>query len=174
MSELPAAIALAALLCCLLILWSARRRRRRRFSDGAAAERAALTLAQRSGYRVLATQVAGTAAIIVDGQRLESALRADMLLGRWGRRYLGEVKSGARAPDPTDRATRRQLLEYSQAFDVDGLLLFDMEKGRIRRIDFPRPARPRALWSLLLGLAMGYALGHHEMGLEWARRALGL
>lgn len=107
---------------------------------------------------MLATQVAGTAVVIVDGERLESPLRADMLLGRWGRRYLGEVKSGKRAPDPKGRDTRRQLLEYSLAFDVDGLLLFDMSKGRIHRIEFPRRRTSSAGWLLFAALAglVGY------------------
>ena len=132
---------------------------RRRFARGAEAEREALHLARQSGFRVLATQVAGTATIVVDGQPLESPIRADMLLSRWGRRYIGEVKSGRQAPDPTDRNTRRQLLEYSQAFEADGLLLFDMQAHRIRRIDFPRGPRGRGWARVALGLVVGLAAG---------------
>ncbi len=167
MSETPAAIAIAALTFALILIWLTRYRRRRRFQSGAAAERAAVDFARRNGYRVLSTQVAGKACIIVDGQPLESALRADLLLARWGRRYLGEVKSGHKAPNPQDRATRRQLLEYSLAFDVDGLLLFDMQAHRIRRIEFKRP-RPR--WRLAgpgLGLIVGFVAAHHAVIWPW-------
>jgi hypothetical protein len=160
MAEVQAGIALAALIGVLFWFWLKRDRLRRRFNKASQAEEDALHLARKAGYRVLSTQVAGVATIIVDGERLESALRADMLLSRWGRRYIGEVKSGKRAPDPKERATRRQLLEYSLAFEADGLLLFDMEKKRIRRIEFPRPGgRARAIrFGVLLGGLGGYVL----------------
>ncbi len=162
MAEVPAGVALAALMGVLFWFWLKRDQRSRRFKKASQAERDALQLARKAGYKVLSTQVAGVATIIVDGECLESALRADMLLSRWGRRYIGEVKSGKRAPDPRERATRRQLLEYSLAFEADGLLLFDMEQEKIRRIEFPRPAwRARTLrWAILVGGVGGYALAY--------------
>lgn len=159
MAETPALIAVAALLLALALLGAKRWRRRRRCARGAEAEREALWLARAAGYRVLDTQVAGAATIVVDGERIEAPLRADLLLARGGRRYIGEVKSGRRAPDPRGRDTRRQLLEYSLAFDVDGLLLFDMSAGAIRRVEFPRRARRGWLWPMLVGLGAGLALG---------------
>lgn len=159
MPELAQTLTLAALVIALLLAGGQRWRRRRRFARGAAAEVEAVELAKRHGYRVLATQVAGTATIIVDGERLESPLRADLLLSKWGRRYLGEVKSGRRAPDPKDRSTRRQLLEYSLAFDVHGLLLFDMSARVIRRVEFERRVGRRSGLGLLFGILLGLALG---------------
>lgn len=139
------------------------RRLRRRFARASAAERDAVVLARRAGYRVLDTQVQGKARLWVDGRRHDADVRADLLLARFGRRFIGEVKTGARAPDPTDRATRRQLLEYHHAFGADGLLLFDMEARRIRRVDFGAPrAGGRWAWGLA-GLGAGMALAR---GLE--------
>jgi hypothetical protein len=133
-------------------------RLRRRFTRAAAAEREAVVLARRAGYRVLDTQVSGRARLWVDGRGHEVEVRADLLLARFGRRFIAEVKTGAKAPDPTDRNTRRQLLEYHHAFAADGLLLFDMEARRIHRVDFgPPPGRPRWAW-LLAGALLGAAL----------------
>lgn len=159
----PAAFLLGiALLLLLFGLTRAIRRARlqRRFRSAADAERAAVDLARAYGFRLLDAQPTAKAAILVDGARVEGLVRGDLLLSRWGRRYLGEVKSGQRAPDPRDRHTRRQLFEYAHVFDVDGLLLFDMEAGAIRRIAFPRRRRRgRALGLLVLGFALGAAAG---------------
>ncbi len=67
----------------------------------------------------------------IDGEPVEVGVRADLWVGLGERRYVAEVKTGGRAPDPTHPATRRQLLEYRVAFEPDGLLLVDAEEGRI-------------------------------------------
>ena len=65
-------------------------------------------------------------------------LRADLLVERDGMRFIAEVKTGERAPDPSFPPTRRQLLEYRLAFDPYGVLLVDVEAGEIFEVDFPR------------------------------------
>ena len=45
--------------------------------------------------------------------------------------------------------TRRQLLEYSIAFDVHGVLLVDVEADRVARVEFARPPVPWRGWCLL-------------------------
>ena len=81
----------------------------------------------------------------IDGQPVEVRSRADLLVewtrGSIPRRFVAEVKTGRRAPEPTLPATRRQLLEYLHVFDVEGVLLVDMERRKIKRIGFPQ-ARP--------------------------------
>ena len=66
-----------------------------------------------------------------DASRAE-APRADeprvgaLLVERRGRRFVAEVKTGERAPDPLARPTRRQLLEYAHwpgAEPVDELVV---------------------------------------------------
>ena len=87
------------------------------------------------GYAIVERQVPGRAHVIVDGKRIEAALRADLLVERGGGRFLVEVKTGAqRAPESSD--TRRQLLEYAAAFRVDGILLVDAEQKRICAVSF--------------------------------------
>jgi len=47
------------------------------------------------------------------------------------------VKTGAHAPRIETSATRRQILEYRVAFDVDGVVLVDAEAGSVHEITFP-------------------------------------
>ncbi|HBQ18452.1 MAG TPA: hypothetical protein DEF51_47435 [Myxococcales bacterium] len=56
------------------------------------------------------------------------------------------MKTGEREPSLRSSATRRQLLEYAHAFDVDGLVLVDATTGAVHEVRTPatRAARPRA------------------------------
>jgi hypothetical protein len=59
------------------------------------------------------------------------------------------------APQPRHGATRRQLLEYRLAFDVDGILLVEPEHALIREVRFPtvetkdRGRAGRMVWPLV-------------------------
>lgn len=100
------------------------------------------------GFAVIGRQVTGAWSMWIDGEEHEVRCRADLIVRpRHDRRarYVAEVKTGG-AVDPTRPATRRQLLEYAMAFDVDGVLLLDMEARTVHRIEFPWPDRqPRLL-----------------------------
>jgi hypothetical protein len=141
------ALALAAagaVLLALVILSLARRWQRWRGSQVARrrSERAlrgesdAERLLERLGFAVLARQVALEWAIACDGEDHVVELRADLLVERDGQRYVAEVKTGGEAPLLTNAATRRQLLEYCVAYDVDSVLLVDVEAGRVREVSF--------------------------------------
>jgi hypothetical protein len=134
--------------------WRLRRRRRR----GALGQRRARTVLERHGFDVLAEEHPAAGALEVDGRTIPYTVRVDYLVRRAGRTFGVEVKTGERAPDPTCRATRRQLLEYSQLLDVDGLLLLDMEARRLMEVRFCGASRRRGLHPLLL-LGLGLALG---------------
>lgn len=133
------ALALALIALLVGIGWWLRRavlaarlgRRRRR---GARAERRARRLLERHGYRVTAEQQRGAGHIIVDGELVRFELRADAIVEKDGERLVVEVKSGAAAGS---RETRRQLLEYLWVFELDGVLLVDMEEERVYRVEFP-------------------------------------
>ena len=95
------------------------------------------------GFRIVGRQVTRRWVLMVDGEAHPVHCRADLLVearsrSRFprGARFVAEVKTGSRAPDPTHPATRRQLMEYLQVFDVDGVLLIDMEADRIRHVEF--------------------------------------
>ena len=104
------------------------------------------------GYAILGAQVVVEHAVRVDDCVVTVALRADYLVAKAGARYIAEVKTGALAPRIETSATRRQMLEYRVAFDVDGILLVDGETRKVHEITFPsldRLAPARSSWPVL-------------------------
>jgi hypothetical protein len=137
---------IVALVLCVLVMamrlwwWQGRGHRRavRRAARAGRGEVEAEALLEAHGYTVLERQVRCLWWICVDGEEEEVELRADLLVEREGNRFIAEVKTGQRAPDPAFPPTRRQLLEYRLAFDPYGVLLVDVEAGDIYEVDFPR------------------------------------
>ncbi|MEQ8454314.1 MAG: hypothetical protein RLO52_04630 [Sandaracinaceae bacterium] len=143
------ALAGLALVQTLRLWWvraGDRRRRVFRAKRAQAGERDAARLLKRLGYRVLERQVQAEVVYTLDGAPEAFALRGDLLVRRSGETFLVEVKTGEREPSLRSSATRRQLLEYAHAFDVDGLLLVDATTGAVHEVRTPatRAARPRA------------------------------
>lgn len=97
-------------------------------------EEEAERLLERGGYRVVDRQVTGAFTLWIDDEPVALRCRADLLVERRGERFVAEVKTGSRAPDPTHPATRRQLMEYLVAFPVSGVILVDMERRVLRRV----------------------------------------
>jgi hypothetical protein len=104
---------------------------------GAWGEQAALSLLAGAGYRVVARQTTRRYRVRVDGASCEVELRADFVVERKGETFVAEVKGGPVVCDPLHTPTRRQLLEYEVAFEVEGVLLVDVPGRRIRRVAFP-------------------------------------
>ena len=113
------------------------RKLRRRFIRAANTEAQAPALLRERGYAVLGAQVRGDYCLTVDGRPFPVELRADYVVSRDKKRYVAEVKSGKLAPRLATAATRRQLLEYLMAFEVDGVLLVDGEARQIHEVEFP-------------------------------------
>jgi len=136
-------VSLVLVVAFLLLLgrWRGQRGHRRavqRAERAGAGEVAAESLLESIGYTILERQVRCLWWICVDGEEEEVELRADLLVEREGARFIAEVKTGERAPDPAFPPTRRQLLEYRLAFDPYGVLLVDVEAGEVFEVDFPR------------------------------------
>ncbi len=112
----------------------------------------------RRGFRVLRRHPRGALEWRLNGEPRRSEVEADLLVSRAGQRYVVEVKTG-RGTRPTKRDTRRQLLEYTLAYDVDGVLLLDADADTLHRVEFPtgrgRPAN-RIAW-FIAGVAVGLA-----------------
>ena len=89
------------------------------------------------GFTILERQVRGSWIFYVDDEPVTVNLRADLLVERGDEIFIAEVKTGRLAPDPNFPATRRQLLEYHLAFDVEGVILVAPEQGAIVYVDFP-------------------------------------
>lgn len=132
------AAVIALWLASVLRAWRGSRRARRRAARAGAGEDRAVGLLEAAGFRIVARQARIAWAPLVDGEPCELELRADYLVECGGERFVAEVKTGDEAPSITTAATRRQLLEYSVAFDADGILLVCPERDEIHRIEFPR------------------------------------
>jgi len=155
------AAALAAALLSLAVRAGVRRvaaswRARHRAHRALRGERRAEGLLEGLGYHILERQPATTWAVEVDGQPEEVHLRADLLVERGGTRLVAEVKTGARAPRLQSSATRRQLLEYRVAYDVDGVLLVDAEAGAVREVTFPGVGREGRAGAGRLSASVGW------------------
>lgn len=145
-------LVIVAIAAAVIALWLAARWRRwrgsvrakRRAARAGAGEHAAIALLEEEGYVIEASQARVVWAPLVDDEPLELELRADYLVTREGERFVAEVKTGEVAPSLQSAATRRQLLEYSVAFAVDGVILVCPERGEVHRIEFPTSARARS------------------------------
>jgi hypothetical protein len=166
-----AVLALGAWLALASRRWLERRSRSRRVARAQRAERDAAQLLEARGFAVLGRQQRQRWALEVDGRAVEFTLVADYLVERGGRRWVAEVKTGARSLDLHHGPTRRQLLEYQQAFGVDGVLLVDAEGHSLSHVCFVEPreaARASRLLPFAAGLLSGLALG-----LWWWARGAG-
>lgn len=154
LDELPPAWLVPALLACLGTLlgtWVAQLRVRWRVARsrrmGVRGEKRARRLLRRAGYRVVEEQVTLQGRVLLDDEVLPFWVRVDAVVEREGERFVAEFKGGPEAGSVTNRATRRQLLEYAWLSEADGLLLVDTTAGKVYRVQFgataPGPTRPR-------------------------------
>ncbi len=128
-----------------------------RAADG---EHTAFALLEGAGYAVVERQVPGSWTMRADGQAVTFGLRADYLVTRNGRRYIAEVKTGRLAPRLSHGPTRRQLLEYSAAFDVHGVILVDADAETITHVEIDRlEASGVSVRVVALVIAISLAIG---------------
>lgn len=137
-SSLIIVLLLALLLLVLAAWWWERgragRASRARWAVASAGETEAERILEALGFVIVERQAQAEWAVEVDGEATVVSCRADLLVTRGGELFVAEVKTGERAPDPFRPSTRRQLLEYALAFEVDGVLLVDMAERRVRAI----------------------------------------
>lgn len=131
----------AAIVITLVAVWWARRTLRHLRAwwtrwRGQRGEGIAARLLMRAGYDIVTRQDERRCHLLVDGEPVAYVVRADFIVERQGRRFVAEAKNGQQAADPRNRATRRQLREYSVVFAADGVLLVDVPARRIRVISF--------------------------------------
>jgi hypothetical protein len=138
---LIALVVVGIVLGMLLARFLRGRRSRARNRIAGEGEADAETILAREGYRVLERQATAAWSMLVDGVEVPIVIRVDLLVSRRGRRYVAEVNTGERAPDPRHPPTRRQLLEYALVFDAREVLLVDVPAGDVRAIAFPSVAR---------------------------------
>ncbi|MCA9642831.1 MAG: hypothetical protein H6718_18510 [Polyangiaceae bacterium] len=100
-------------------------------------ERGAHGFLEAEGYFIEAVQARTHYRLLVDGDAEDIELRVDFIVRKHGQRFAADVKTGNDAPRVRNPATRRQLLEYQLAYEVDGVLLVDMEARAVRCVQFP-------------------------------------
>lgn len=155
---------LGFLLGCICIYFLLKKYRsiiiRQRLRKARKGEIAAIKFLEDRGYTVTGMQERKTVVTWVDHTPHYNNLKVDFIAKRKGKVYIAEVKTGQNAPNPTLAETRRQLLEYSLAYQPDGILLVDMERKTLREIAFSiyGENKKRAYFYLLL-LAAGIGFG---------------
>ena len=131
---------LGAVLVLSTLLWRATRRAgvasRARNTHAQAGEALAEDLLADAGWTVTDRQVPFSGQMWIDDEPTAIHVRVDLLVERDGERAIAEVKTGARAPDPTFPATRRQLREYSWLLPDHRILLVDADAGTVREVAF--------------------------------------
>ena len=170
-----ASILLGWIITRQLQIWLQRWRVRKRFARGRAGEQDAKRFLARKGYDVVDQQISRETGVWVDGHWKSTTVRADFLVRKGGKQFVVEVKTGRTATDPSSTQTRRQLLEYSQVYDSDGLILADMDRKRLHQVWFedipPRYVNPsrtqlfQGTVGFLIGLSMGVLL-HRIMSMH--------
>jgi len=138
---LVALVVLGVLLGLVLARFLRGLRSRARNRVAGEGEARAEQILERAGYRILERQAVAEWSMLVDGVETPIEIRVDLLVSRRGKRYVAEVKTGERAPDPRHPPTRRQLLEYALVFDAREVLLVDVPAGDVRSIAFPAVSR---------------------------------
>ncbi|NCG20563.1 MAG: hypothetical protein GWP91_16260 [Rhodobacterales bacterium] len=139
----PVSWLLVALVILLLALWGwwratyrITRGNRARQQHAQWGEAGAERVLAHAGYTVVDRQLTAEWTLWLDNEPVAVRCRADLLATRDGESFIAEVKTGARAINPTNPSTRRQLLEYQMAFPVDGVLLIDMEAQQVIEVYF--------------------------------------
>ena len=89
----------------------------------------------RSGYKIIDDQVRIKGQFYIDSKLSEFEIRPDFIVEKNNMRYLVEVKTGNSA-SPSDRYTRRQLLEYIFHGEGDEILLLDATNKKLSSIRF--------------------------------------
>ena len=146
------AIIVAWLLFVVIRNWWMRQRILRKATRGRLIEDKAGEILADLGYAVIEQHPSVPYSWHLDGELMAVKATPDRLVKKNGKSYLVEVKTGAQA-NPKSAKTRRQMLEYYLYGDVDGVLYFDGDTGRLQSVVFPTPIRVRAptwVWPTVL------------------------
>lgn len=98
-------------------------------------ESEAAKLLRNKGYRIVEEQARMPVMMLLDAERYESYIKADYIVEKNRKRYLVEVKTGKQA-NPKLPNVRRQLFEYQNIFQTDGILFIDMNNYDIIEVSF--------------------------------------
>lgn len=109
---------------------------KKRISRAKKGELKAVELLKKNGFEIVDIQKEGCYTIFVDDKPYKVTVKADMIVKRGNKTFVAEVKTGESSPSLKSIDTRRQLLEYYLVYRPGGLLLVDMEKNKIKRVEY--------------------------------------
>jgi hypothetical protein len=128
------------------------------------AEKEAEGILRDLGYEIIQSQKRTEIITVVDGEPYKNWVQADYIVVKDNKVYVVEVKTGEKATQITNSATRRQLLEYYYVYKPHGILLLDMEYGLIREVFFqpitdslesPKSARLIPYYPIVIAFLLG-------------------
>ncbi|MGI6485757.1 MAG: hypothetical protein ACOX15_05450 [Tepidanaerobacteraceae bacterium] len=122
-------------------------------------EKKAIKLLESRGFEIVDIQKENSYKLYVDGKPYEACVKADIIARKGSKYYVAEVKSGEKATSPRYPETRRQLLEYFLVYKPDGLILVDMEKKNLRKIEYAIVKDRNNNISILLKYALIFIIG---------------
>jgi hypothetical protein len=125
---------------------------KKRMKKGRKAEKSAIKLLMQEGYKIISTQKSVPVITYIDGKPYKNYVKADFIVRKGLKKYVAEIKTGDKAPQANNAATRRQLLEYYLAYKPTGIILVDMNERRIKTIEFSigtNPVRNRLIFILM-------------------------
>lgn len=122
------------------------------------AESKASKLLISEGYKIIESQKRRPIFTYLNGVEFSNWVQADYVVEKKGKQYVVEVKTGEKATQITNSATRRQLLEYFYIYQPEGILLLDMESGKIQDVQF-QTIKPKKAKHLRYHLLFAFILG---------------
>jgi len=108
----------------------------RRLQKAKRSEYKAISFMESNGFEILDLQKESSYTLFIDDRPHEIKVKADMIVKKGNKIYVAEVKTGDKVTSPKYADTRRQLLEYFMVYRPSGLILVDMEKQKIRTVEY--------------------------------------
>lgn len=119
-----------------IIKFLRRRTLKKRIQKAKKSEYKAIEFMEHKGYQVIDLQKECDYKLFIDGKPHKVTVKADMLVRKGNKTYVAEVKSGEKVTSPKYTDTRRQLLEYYMVYRPNGLILVDMERQKLRTVEY--------------------------------------
>ena len=162
-------IAGVVLLSVALRFWD-RYRKKKTWHRARAAEKKAIGLLEKRGYQVIEVHPRKDISYSVNGERKRSYVKADLLVRRFFRKVVVEIKTGEKTR-VSQALIRRQLLDYYYAYGVQEVLLVEMDRECFDRIRFSgsRAWKKWLLTVLLLGIFILIAYNTEGIKGLWGR-----
>jgi len=138
----------------ILLSWKMKKRVRK----AKKAEIDARAVLEKEGYVIIESQKRVPIITYLDNKPYKNWVQADFIVKKQGKIFVVEVKTGHGATKITNPATRRQLLEYDYVYRPHGILLLDMEYGKIQEVIFHKAPLKRKEF-FLLGIILSFFSG---------------